>query len=165
MTSYSSTLDTPAGPFTMIVDDDGSVLASGWTATVDDLLPLIHPSLRTTVVAKRDLGAASRTARAYHDGDLTAPDAVSVRQHSGGTFLPAAWKVLREVPAGSPISYTELATRAGSPTANRAAAQACARNAAALFVRAIGSYDGRHADGTDGAWRRAVAVGTRVPGA
>ena len=34
MTSIQSTMDTPAGPFTMIVDDDGAVLASGWTADV-----------------------------------------------------------------------------------------------------------------------------------
>ena len=36
--------------------------------------------------------------------------------------------------AGEPVSYTELAARTGNPAANRAAAQACARNAAALFV-------------------------------
>ena len=32
-----------AGPFTAVVDDEGAVLASGWTADADDLLPLIHP--------------------------------------------------------------------------------------------------------------------------
>lgn len=134
MTSYTSTLETPVGPFTIIVDDDGSVLASGWTGAVDELLGVIHPSLRSQPVPKRDLGAASRAARAYHDGDLTAPESVAVRQYTGGAFLAAAWKTLREVAPGSPISYTELARRAGNPSANRAAAQACARNAAALFV-------------------------------
>jgi methylated-DNA-[protein]-cysteine S-methyltransferase len=47
-------------------------------------------------------------------------------------FLEQAWRVLREV--REPITYTELAARAGRPAAVRAAAQACARNAAALFV-------------------------------
>ena len=39
--TYAMT-DTPIGPFTTIVDDNGSVLASGWTATIEDLTPLIH---------------------------------------------------------------------------------------------------------------------------
>ena len=41
-----ATLDTPAGPFTAVTDDDGAVLASGWTADAGDLVPLIHPDLR-----------------------------------------------------------------------------------------------------------------------
>jgi methylated-DNA-[protein]-cysteine S-methyltransferase len=42
--------------------------------------------------------------------------------------------VLRDVPAGAPVSYAEYARRSGRPAAIRAAASACARNAAALFV-------------------------------
>ena len=44
----TSTIDTQFGPFTAIVDDDGAVLASGWTADLDQLLPQIHPRLRPT---------------------------------------------------------------------------------------------------------------------
>jgi methylated-DNA-[protein]-cysteine S-methyltransferase len=134
MTSFMSTIDTQTGPFTTVVDADGSVLASGWTADVQALLPLIHPTLRTEPVRRKDLGAATRAAVAYHKGDLNAPDAVAVRQHSDGVFLPAAWKTLRDVRPGAPVTYTELAERTGNPAAVRAAAQACARNAAALFV-------------------------------
>ena len=39
MTAFSSTVDTPAGPFTAVVGGDGAVLASGWTASLDELLP------------------------------------------------------------------------------------------------------------------------------
>jgi methylated-DNA-[protein]-cysteine S-methyltransferase len=42
--------------------------------------------------------------------------------------------VLRTVPAGGPISYSEFAVWSGRPSAIRAAAQACGRNSAALFV-------------------------------
>jgi methylated-DNA-[protein]-cysteine S-methyltransferase len=42
--------------------------------------------------------------------------------------------VLRTVKPGAPVTYADYATLAGSPTAVRAAASACARNAAALFV-------------------------------
>ena len=134
MTSYMSTVDTQIGPFTIVVDEDGSVLASGWTADVADLLPQVHPRLRAQPTPRPDLGAATRAAIAYHRGELGAPDAVAVRQESDGEFQPAAWKTLREVQAGEQITYTELAARTGNPAAVRAAAQACARNAAALFV-------------------------------
>lgn len=134
MTTFTSTMDTPIGPFTLIVDDDGAVLASGWTADVAELLPLVNTDLRSTPTPRRDVGAASHAAEAYHAGDLTAPDAIPVRQQAGGVFLTAAWKSLREVAPGETVSYTELADRTGNRAANRAAAQACARNAAALFV-------------------------------
>jgi methylated-DNA-[protein]-cysteine S-methyltransferase len=134
MSTYSTTVDTQFGPFTIITDAEGSVLASGWTADVNELLPLIHASLRGDPLARKDLGAASRAATAYHRGDLTAPNSVPVRQESSGIFLADAWKTLRDVPAGEPVTYTEFAARTGNPAAIRAAAQACARNAAALFV-------------------------------
>jgi methylated-DNA-[protein]-cysteine S-methyltransferase len=133
-TIYSSTLDTPAGPFTTFVDAEGAVLASGWTADVTALLPLVHRELRDDPKPRKDLGAATKAVRAYLDGDLAAPDLVPVRQRTGGVFLAHAWDTLRAIPAGAPVSYTEFAARAGRPAATRAAAQACARNAAALFV-------------------------------
>jgi methylated-DNA-[protein]-cysteine S-methyltransferase len=129
-----STVDTPAGPFTAVVDGDGAVLASGWTGSVDDLLPLVHPSLRPPSVRPlADLGAITRAIVAYHGGELSAVDGVPVRQRSG-PFLEHAWELLRTVPAGTTISYTEYAAKCGRPLAVRGAASACARNAAALFV-------------------------------
>ncbi|GGP60398.1 methylated-DNA--[protein]-cysteine S-methyltransferase [Saccharothrix coeruleofusca] len=134
MTAFTSTVETPIGPFTAVVAADGAVLASGWTAELDDLLPQVSPSLRPDAVApRRDLGAVTRAVRAYHAGELAAIDDVPVRQRSGA-FLERAWEVLRSVPAGKPVSYTEYALLAGRPAAVRAAATACARNAATLFV-------------------------------
>jgi methylated-DNA-[protein]-cysteine S-methyltransferase len=131
MNTYHATTDTPTGPFTMIVDDDEAVLASGWTADVRQLMVLAklteHPEHR------EDVGVPLKALKSYMDGDLTAIDDVRVRQHSG-EFLNHAWTVLREVPAGVPVTYSEFAARTGRPAAVRAAAQACARNAAALFV-------------------------------
>ncbi|MFE2957361.1 methylated-DNA--[protein]-cysteine S-methyltransferase [Nocardia tengchongensis] len=129
-----ATLSTPAGPFTALVDADGVVLASGWTADPEELRALIHPSIRPAELRARDsLGAVSRAIIDYHAGDLTAIDAVTVRQVSG-PFLTHAWEILRKVPAGDPVTYTDFATISGRPAATRAAANACARNAAALFV-------------------------------
>lgn len=128
-----ATVPTPAGPFTVVADGD-AVLASGWTDDPARLVALIAPDLRpATVEPARSLGAVTDAVAAYVDGDLTAVDSIPVRQHSG-PFLMEAWAVLRRVPAGAPVTYAELAAKAGRPDAVRAAASACARNATALFV-------------------------------
>jgi methylated-DNA-[protein]-cysteine S-methyltransferase len=132
-TARYATVDTPIGPFTTL-ETDGVVLAAGWTGDIADLLPLVHPMLRPADPARApDLGVVTRAVTAYHDGDLDAIDAIEVRQRSGA-FLDESWRILRTVPAGAPITYTEYAAKSGRPTAVRAAANACARNAAALFV-------------------------------
>jgi methylated-DNA-[protein]-cysteine S-methyltransferase len=130
---YSSTIDTPIGPFSLVTDDE-AVYASGWTADPAELVALIHPALRPASVTHRaDLGPFTRAAADYHAGDLDAIGSVPVRQRSG-EFLSHAWKVLRDVPAGHPVTYSEFAALGGRPSAVRAAASACARNPAALFV-------------------------------
>ena len=132
MTAEHATTDTPVGPFTVLVED-GAVLASGWTADIGDLLPVVHRSLRPDTVTAVARLPVLDVVEAFHAGDLAAIDGVAVRQLSG-PFLTQAWEVLRTVPAGEPDSYAGFAARCGRPTAVRAAAGACARNAAALFV-------------------------------
>lgn len=133
-TAHTTTLDTKLGPFTTVVDEDGAVIASGWTSDTAELLRTVAPSLRPTATRRRrDLGAVTTAVRDYHAGDIAAIDTVTVRQ-SSGEFLEHAWQLLRTIPAGSPATYTEFAALAGNPKATRAAANACARNAVALFV-------------------------------
>ncbi|MCZ2819208.1 methylated-DNA--[protein]-cysteine S-methyltransferase [Modestobacter sp. VKM Ac-2977] len=131
------TVDTPPGPFTVLVTDgpDGAdvVLASGWTDDVGELLPVVHRSLRPTWVERAEELPVLDVVDAFTAGDVTAIDTVPVRQRSG-PFLTDAWEVLRTVPAGQPDTYASFAERCGRPSAVRAAAGACARNAAALFV-------------------------------
>lgn len=52
----------------------------------------------------------------------------------GTAFQQRVWQALREIPAGSTVSYTEIAQRIGSPKAVRAVAGACAANALAVAV-------------------------------
>lgn len=52
----------------------------------------------------------------------------------GTAFQQRVWQALREIPAGSTISYAEMARRIGSPKAVRAVAQACAANAIAVAI-------------------------------
>ncbi|RBY89512.1 methylated-DNA--[protein]-cysteine S-methyltransferase [Blastococcus sp. TF02A-30] len=143
-----ATVATPPGPFTVVVTDgpDGRdvVLASGWTDDVSVLLPVVHRSLRPTWVEHADGLPVLDAVDAFFAGEVTAIDDVPVRQRSG-PFLEDAWQVLRTVPAGFPDTYAEFAARCGRPSAVRAAANACARNAAALFVpchRVLGSSGG-----------------------
>lgn len=159
MITSISTVDTPMGPFTALVDGDGAVLASGWTAGTDDLLALVSRELRPSRQQWRaDLGPVTAAVLAYHRGELDAIDGIPVRQRSG-EFLEHAWEVLRGVPAGAPISYAELAGKAGRPAAVRAAASACARNAAALFVPCHRVLRG---DGTLGGFRWGLPIKRRL---
>lgn len=52
----------------------------------------------------------------------------------GTAFQYRVWNALRSVPAGSTVSYTELARRVGSPRAVRAVAKACAANPLAVAI-------------------------------
>ncbi|MER5672208.1 methylated-DNA--[protein]-cysteine S-methyltransferase [Pseudonocardia alni] len=153
-TATWSTQDTPAGPFTAVVDDDGHVLASGWTASVDELLALVHRSLAPATVVEGDLGAVGEAVDRYHGGDLSVIDDVPVRQRSG-PYRELAWDVLRTVPAGAPVTYTGYAEKTGRPAAVRAAAGACAFNAAALFVPC---HRVLRTDGSLGGFRYGLAV-------
>jgi AraC family transcriptional regulator, regulatory protein of adaptative response / methylated-DNA-[protein]-cysteine methyltransferase len=52
----------------------------------------------------------------------------------GTAFQRRVWDALREIPAGTIITYTELALRIGQPTAARAVAHACATNRIAVAI-------------------------------
>ena len=52
----------------------------------------------------------------------------------GTAFQQRVWRALREVPAGTTISYTELAKRIGAPRSVRAVAQACGANPLAVAI-------------------------------
>jgi AraC family transcriptional regulator, regulatory protein of adaptative response / methylated-DNA-[protein]-cysteine methyltransferase len=52
----------------------------------------------------------------------------------GTPFQRRVWQALREIPAGSTASYTEIANRIGAPDSVRAVAGACAANALAVAI-------------------------------
>ena len=66
----------------------------------------------------------------------------------GTEFQRRVWRELREIPAGTTTSYTEIARRIGEPKALRAVAGACAANVLAIaipchrVVRSNGSLSG-----------------------
>jgi AraC family transcriptional regulator of adaptative response/methylated-DNA-[protein]-cysteine methyltransferase len=52
----------------------------------------------------------------------------------GTAFQQRVWRALRDIPAGSTASYSEIARRIGSPHAVRAVAGACAANMLAVAI-------------------------------
>lgn len=150
MTHTIQTLSTSDGPFTILADADERVLASGWTDDVNAILARLKspPSgIREGRVAAAD------AVRDYYGGNLAAIDEVDV-VHTGTELQLNGWAELRRIAPGAPLTYSEFAARLGRPTAVRAAAAICARNAPALFVpchrvlRSDGSLGG-FAWGTD----------------
>jgi methylated-DNA-[protein]-cysteine S-methyltransferase len=128
MTLDATTLSTPIGELTLLARHD-VLVAAGFASTTEIAARLDGEE----VVTHGDLGRLSSAVAAYFDGDLGAINDLPVAQ-PGGDFFQAAWKVMREVPAGQTITYAELANLAGNPKAIRAAASACARNLIAPIV-------------------------------
>jgi AraC family transcriptional regulator of adaptative response/methylated-DNA-[protein]-cysteine methyltransferase len=52
----------------------------------------------------------------------------------GTAFQQRVWQALRQIPAGSTASYTDVARRLGMPHAGRAVARACAANVLAVAI-------------------------------
>lgn len=136
------TIETPVAPWSVVVDGD-AVVASGFTG-LDHLVARLPDA---EVERSTASGPVADAVRAYLGGDTDALDAVAVRQ-PGGAFQHEVWATMRQIPPGQTWSYAELATKAGRPTATRAAGTACARNLVAPFVpchrvvRADGSLGG-----------------------
>ncbi|MFK4837421.1 methylated-DNA--[protein]-cysteine S-methyltransferase [Microbacterium sp. ZW T2_14] len=131
-TATIQTVDTPDGAFTILSDDRGRVLASGWSADHGSILTRLSARDRPSVLETGRTDAAAAVA-AYYDGDLAAIDEVAVSQH-GTEMQLAGWAALRRITPGRPLTYSEFASELGSASAVRAAASICARNAPALFV-------------------------------
>ena len=131
-TATIQTIETPDGPFTILSDAETRVLASGWTDDVDRIVGRVRAADRPATVTRGETDAAAAVL-AYYAGDLGAIDAVPVAQH-GTRMQLEGWQALRRITPGRPLTYSEFAVELGSPSAVRAVASICARNAPALFV-------------------------------
>ena len=141
-------LDTPAGPLSLLACDD-TLVGAGFTGDPGSLHARLEPALRETALTAarpQDLAWLVKPMRDYFEGDVKAPDGLPVRQ-PGSPGRQRLWDAMRAVPAGTTISYAELAARAGQPTAPRAAGAACAANLIAPVIpchRILGSDGSLH---------------------
>ena len=128
----TTSVKTPVGELHLIAHEH-VLLAAGF-ASVDQLairLDSADSDLGITTV--KSIPIISDLINDYFDGDLSALGGIKVRQ-PGSEFSQAVWKAMRKIPVGSTLSYSDLATRAGSPKAVRAVGSVCARNLIAPIV-------------------------------
>jgi len=132
-------IQSPIGPLT-VVERDGHLclLHFGRTLGLRDLLGRWYPDEKTVRQART---ATRAILRRYFDGEVAAIDAVPV-ELNGTPFQRRVWTALRSIPAGSTLSYSDLARRVGAETAVRAVGAANGANPVALVVpchRVIGA--------------------------
>ncbi len=132
MTLLLTTLATPLGSLNLIADEH--ILLGANLSTLKALKESLsaEDSLRN-IQSVSKIPVITDLINDYFEGDLTALNAIQVRQ-PGAHFSQAAWKAMKKIKPGSVISYGDLAERAGSPAAVRAAGSACAKNAIVLVV-------------------------------
>lgn len=127
-----ATFKTPVGTL-YLISHEHLLLASGFSNFKELTSQLDEDDRGQDIKEVKRLPIITDLLEDYFSGDLRALDGISVRQ-PGEKFSQAAWKAMRKVAPGKTISYGELAKRAGSADAVRAAGSACARNLIALVV-------------------------------
>jgi len=132
VTLLLSSFDSPIGTLNLISDQHILLAANlSHVKALKESLS-VQDSARELKSVKK-LPVITELLQDYFDGDISALNAIKVRQ-PGAQFSQEAWKAMKKVRPGSTISYAELAERAGSPAAVRAAGSACAKNAIVLVV-------------------------------
>ncbi|GLW05440.1 putative methylated-DNA:protein-cysteine methyltransferase [Microtetraspora sp. NBRC 13810] len=127
-------IPTPAGALSLLARGE-VVVAAGFTADPTELFARLSPAVRAGGLAPSgDLGPVAHAVRDYLGGDLAALDAVPV-ERQGSPTRQRLHAALRDVPAGTTVTYAELAERAGlSRGSARVAASACSQNLIVPFV-------------------------------
>ncbi|MCX6455057.1 MAG: methylated-DNA--[protein]-cysteine S-methyltransferase [Actinobacteria bacterium] len=129
---FKTTHRTPIGLLYLISSED--VLLGAGFRSFEDLLERMDPD-DSSLEAKnvKTIPIISDLIADYFAGDFSALGGIKVRQ-PGEKFSQAIWKAMRKIPAGKTLSYSDLAARAGSPAAVRAAGTACGRNLIAPII-------------------------------
>jgi methylated-DNA-[protein]-cysteine S-methyltransferase len=136
-------IETRTGVMLVVSDADERLRALGWSD--------VEERLQRQLAARYGSGLQLRSGptsalirdalHGYLEGKLDAIDAIPVE--TGGTaFQCAVWSELRSIPAGTTLSYSELASRIGRPKAVRAVGHANGANPICVVVpchRLIGS--------------------------
>lgn len=140
---YLESIATPIGHMLVVTDEQRCLRALGWADLEDRLRRQLAAAYGSTLgLRSGPTSAAIREAlHAYLEGKLDAIDAIPVE--TGGTsFQRAVWHELRRIPAGTTLSYRDLAIRLGRPNAVRAVGHANGANPIGLVVpchRLVGS--------------------------
>ncbi len=134
-------IPSPIG--TILLVSDGTSLCSLDFADYETrLMALLHKRYGSVqLIESIDPRGFSSKIRAYLAGDYACLNDLPI--NAGGTdFQQQVWQALRTIPVGTTVSYGELATKLGKPTAARAVGMANSLNPIAIVVpchRVIGA--------------------------
>ena len=132
MTLLLSSFDSPVGTLNLISDEH--LLLAANLSTLKALQESLDSQYSEREIKRvKKIPIITDLISDYFDGDISALNAISVSQ-PGAHFSQEAWKAMKKVRPGSVISYADLADRAGSSNAVRAAGSACAKNAIVIVV-------------------------------
>jgi methylated-DNA-[protein]-cysteine S-methyltransferase len=146
-----ATADTPVGDVLVASTPRGLVRIAFRTERTDEVLSELSRDVSPRVLeSPRELDAVRRELDEYFEGQRETFDLPLDWQLSHG-FRRHALEALTGIPYGGTITYSELAKRAGSPRAHRAAGSACGSNPIPIVVPchrvvrtggALGGYGG-----------------------
>ena len=138
---FIDTLASPLGTVRVVTDDEclRALDFADYEQRMQTLLARHYGAV--CLLEKRDPIGASRAVARYFAGELEALNAIPTATQ-GTDFQRAVWRSLCKIPAGTTISYGELARRIGKPAASRAVGLANGSNPIAIAVpchRVIGA--------------------------
>lgn len=141
MDLYLEDIASPIGPLSVVTDGRAlrAIEFDGYGERLQHFLRLHCGS--AYVLHRGSTGEFGAALRAYFSGDVAAMDALPVCT-AGTAFQRRVWEALREIPAGTTVSYGELARRVGAPKASRAVGLANGANPIPVVVpchRVIGA--------------------------
>ncbi len=133
---------SPMCPLLIVTDDDGILRALEFGDHESRMDRLLREHYGDYTLEEGPAPESLRRAlQAYFDGNLNALDEVQIA--TGGTpFQREVWNALRSIPAGTTISYGQLAERIGRAGASRAVGAANGANPVPIVVpchRVIGA--------------------------
>ena len=129
-------IESPVGFITIAGDDDGTITGVRMEDQAHPPAGLEDWEPDDGRVPGASSTSSTRTSR------VSSPSSTSRLRLEGTEFQRRVWAGLLEIPYGETISYGELATRIGQPTASRAVGLANGRNPVAIIVpchRVIGA--------------------------
>jgi methylated-DNA-[protein]-cysteine S-methyltransferase len=140
-------VESPLGPFTLVADRDGRLVAAGWTDDATDgrmagRLRIFAGRPEAEFVSASNPGGLSTALAAYFAGDLAAIAKLPLAESTGTPFQRSVWRALRAIPCGESRSYGDIARAIGRPSAVRAVGLANGSNPICIVVpchRVIGA--------------------------
>ncbi len=123
---------TPDGPFSMVVDQADIVRLSGFS-DVEQLAKRLPRKLQGLPISPVTNHPYIQAIKAYYDGDTAALVNIP-RSQNGSHFQEQVWRAIDRIPLGHTLTYKQLATASGYPTAVRATGTACGANKLILLV-------------------------------